>query len=367
MASFAKPGGTPDIVPFKSDGKLSAEEKEVRYQNLLDEAAETNMSDLESCGCVGLGCDSEQRPVLMFIPKLGFTRVDKTDATLRRMLLLFIKTADAVVKQPFSICYAHTTLSILSQMPLVHRYYKMLPRPYKKNLQKLYVLQPTQIIRVFFEMGVRWFVSEKFYRKLIFIDSIYNFQRQVPPVLCQVPHALIKLEDDDNGLKGTGVVAPLAASFDPALSTTRLIHQCCEYIRYKGLTRKGIFRISGDEVALTVVKSRVQQTSYKHDVDNTSVIIGEESGVFVYEAALAASASGSSSGSSSSSAIGGAFFYKGEAGEDGAGRSKPSSSEKDKDKAAVISAVVVTCVDTTAQVLKMLLRSLPEPLIPYDW
>jgi len=339
----SSPGAFADIVPFKSDSSATAEEKELRYQSLLDEASETNMADLERCGCVGLGTDANTNtPVLMFIPKLGFARVDKSDATLRRMLLLFIKTADAVVKQPFSICYAHTTLSILSQMPLVHKYYKMLPRAYKKNLQKLYVLQPTQIIRVFFEMGVRWFVSEKFYRKLNFIDCISNFQRLVPPMMCQLPHGLLKSEDDDSGMKGSGVVTPLIASFDATLSTTRLIHQCCEYIRKNGLERKGIFRVSGDEVALILVKTRVQQVSYKYDVDST-VIIGESG---ADAGAAAAGASGKLS----------VISEKSPSGKSG-GTVSPTS----------LSTVVITCVDTTAQVLKMLLRSLPEPLIPFEW
>ena len=341
-----------DIVAFKSDSRNTAEEKELRYQSLLDEASEADMADLERSGCVGVGADRDGGAVLMFIPKLGFARADKSDATLRRMLLLFIKTADAVVKQPFSICYAHTSLSILSQMPLVHKYYKMLPRVYKKNLQKLYVLQPTQIIRVFFEMGVRWFVSEKFYRKLIFVDSISEFQRKhVPPVRCQLPHALIKLEDDEAGLKGSGVVAPLSASFDRSLSTTRLIHQCCEYIRQRGLQRKGIFRVSGDEVALILVKTRVQHASYRTDVDST-VVIGDalsldEFGVFSTKESASTHGLGGGGGGVAGTGAG--------AGAEGAASGVAKST------------VVITCVDTTAQVLKMLLRSLPEPLVPFDW
>lgn len=332
MSSFSADGSTPpEVVPFKSDSSLTAEEKETRYQNILDEAMETDMADLERSGCVGVGADNNNQPVLMFIPKLGFARTDKSDATLRRMLLLFIKTADSIVKQPYSICYAHTSLSILSQQPIVYRYYKMLPRAYKKNLQKLYVLQPTQIIRLFFEMGVRWFISEKFYRKLNFVDSIADYQSFVSPILCQLPHALIKSEDDEIGLKGSGFVAPLELSFDPELSTTRLIHKCCEYLRMYGLQRKGIFRVSGDEVALTLVKTRVQALGYA--AASNTVVIGYDD---------------------PDSSLASTFLSS-------------KSNKNDRCGTNITSCVVVNDVDTVAQVLKMLLRSLPVPLVPFDW
>ena len=350
MASFDPPGSVPDGTPaapftgdaFKTDARGTAEDKEMRYHSILEEAAETEMADLERSGCVSVGLDSiRQEPVLMFIPSLGFARADKSDATLRRMLLLFIRTADSIVKQSFSICYAHTSLSILSQQPLVYRYYKMLPRAYKKNLQKLYVLHPTQLIRVFFEMGVRWFISDKFYRKLFFVDNIANLQRIVPPALCPLPHALIKQEDDETGRKPGGTVLPLPMSFDASLGTTKLIHQCCEYIRQHGLQRKGIFRISGDEVALILVKTRVQATSYRAATDRT-VIIG---------------ATGDNEALPPQSEKGGLAESAGSARNNGvAGGGNPG-----------LGSVVVTCVDTVAQVLKMLLRSLPEPLVPFDW
>ena len=138
--------------------------------------------DLERSQCIMTGMTSNGVPILAFIPLLGFeklncvTQEDK-DRTLKRMLLLFIKSADKIVQRGYILVFAYTALSILSQIPLVYKYYKMLPRSYKKNVRKLIVLHPAYLIRSFFEVGVRWFVKSKFYRKLHFLDSVVEVQK----------------------------------------------------------------------------------------------------------------------------------------------------------------------------------------------
>jgi hypothetical protein len=47
--------------------------------------------------------DDNGIPIIVFIPRIGFGYKDKSEDLLRQMLLLFVKTADAVVDKPYSI------------------------------------------------------------------------------------------------------------------------------------------------------------------------------------------------------------------------------------------------------------------------
>jgi hypothetical protein len=267
---------------------------------------------------------------------LGFEKLNTTteadkDKVLRRMLLMFIKEADEVVGNNFILVYVHTSLSILSQQPIIYKYYKMLPRSYKKNVQKLLVLHPTFLIRSFFEVGVRWFVKEKFYKKLTFVDSIVGVQNIIGATGTCLPASLIKYEladkeakasggkrasgDDDDNTNVVGKVA-LEELYDKDLGTTTLMHRCCQYMeRNEALSMQGLFRISGDNDAIGVIRTIIT-TSADPEAMNTILFQGQ-----------------------------------GEAG------------GEDQDEWAYLT---ISDVHSAASALKVSLRMLPQPLVTFD-
>ena len=119
----------------------------------LKEAEESNLNDVAFSNCVQQFQDQSGRPVIVFIPKLALEKLKhlSEEVVVRRMLLLFIRQADAIVQQHYSLVYCHTSVSLLSQRALILEYYHILPRRYKKNLQALLVIHPHWTIRVFFE------------------------------------------------------------------------------------------------------------------------------------------------------------------------------------------------------------------------
>mmetsp|Transcript_5552 Transcript_5552/g.8449 ORF Transcript_5552/g.8449 Transcript_5552/m.8449 type:complete len:453 (+) Transcript_5552:9-1367(+) len=287
------------------------------YIRLISEARGEGLSDLESCGCVCSGSDGEGRPVLVLAPKLGLVTGQRMNAQLRRIAQLFVREADRLVSGPYSLVYCHTHLSVLSQQSVVYEFYKILPRKYKKNLSKLYIVHPTMMIRLFFDVGVRWFISEKFYRKLTFVNSIASLQSYIPPVRTKLPPSLLHMEDSAMGVVAAPFMPPLSQSFDPTLGTTRMIHKCVTYLRETGSVRsQGLFRLAGDQMQENLVKVRLYGANYDPDAEAT-VCIGLQ-------------------------------------------ESAPGYSKDQK-----MSTVVVTDPDTVSSLLKMFLRDLPEPLITY--
>ena len=332
------------------------------YKKLLADARAADDADLERYLCVIQGISKDGVPILLFAPRLGFANdinlpQAQKDRELKRMLLHFIKKANSVVTGRYIMIYAHTPLTILSQQPIIYKYYKMLPREYKKNLLHLYIVHGNFLMRSFFEIGVRWFVSDKFYKKLHFIPSIAELQRIVGVCGLALPPLFVQNEDDENdfmtekaidiakkaqvkacakagaGSAAAAVKINTAASikdtFVPALGTTRLIDRCCTYIRNspEGLKKLGLFRLSGDNNMLSAARRRLASGNVDH---MQCIYIGTDDPAF--QEGSAASARDMSPSTPSSSFV-------------------PSS-------------ILVTDVDTVTNILKVSLRMLGDPIIP---
>ena len=279
------------------------------------------------------------------------------------MLLLLLKTINELVHDsPFSIVYGYAPMSILNQQPIIYKYWKMLPRKYKKNLAKLYVIHPQLGIKMFFELS-RVFVSQKFYQKLLYLDYISDFQALIPPTLLALPSSYIRFEDSERGWKPIGVMPPLARSFDNALGTTKLIADCCSFIRLYGLKRKGLFRIAGDESLLSLVKTRLYNT-----VDGTScVIIGEDRDSRRESCSSFASYSRVNSHSSATSTVSATYgSMSSTISNMTSALSTGKKAGKNSSNIQKISTILIQDIDTVAQTLKLSIRDLPEPLITAD-
>jgi hypothetical protein len=243
---------------FGGSSKKSEDGDDTVYLHHLKQAQDADLSFVENSGCVTQGRSESGYPVLAFFPSIGFGFRDKSEELLRQMLLLFIKTADAVVSQPYSIVYAHASVSWANQQPVIYDYYKILPRKYKKNLLKIYVMHPQSSVKMFFEL-TKMFLSPKFYDKLQFVETVAEFQTIIPPTSIQLPYSFMQAEDDSRGLKPSGVVVPLLVDFDPNAGTTSIMYRCVKFLReHEGLSRKGLFRIPGNETLLSLVRTRLQ-------------------------------------------------------------------------------------------------------------
>ena len=201
------------------------------YAAHLKEALETDLLQTELSGCVTQGTDEQGIPIILCIPRIDFDNKNTVnDVQLRRILLLLIKTADAVVKSRYSIVYCHDGAQYwLNRQPIVFRFYKLLHRCYKRNLDKMYIVHPNVGIKMFFEFS-RVFLSKKFYDKLHYVEHIVDFQRIVSPLLLSFPEQYLGLEDEELALSHCGAMAPLGETFDPELGATKLIVHCVRWV-----------------------------------------------------------------------------------------------------------------------------------------
>lgn len=193
------------------------------YYSHLENANEEDFKELERTKCVSLAKDRNGDNILIFIPKIGINSKSQSDIKtnskeiFRQILLCFIKLADTIVKEKYSIIYGHTNLSLLNQQPLVYKYYKMLPRKYKKNLVSMHILHAQIGIKTFFEVS-RVFISHKFYNKLQYHNSIIDLQDILSIEDLQLPAPLHLLDDQMRGFAATGTVNISIIILHPYLS-----------------------------------------------------------------------------------------------------------------------------------------------------
>ena len=216
-------------------------------------------------------------------------------------------------------------------------------------------------------------------------------------------------------MKYTTALPTLVEMYVPQLHTTKLLADCVHYLReHGGFSRVGLFRIPGDENLLNLVKVRMQKkfSSYSSQTPedvasnaNTSSSTSSNANPVVFDKLIIGSSqadgsSGSGSGSDEDDLIGSdnandLSLYPEEA---KSSKSAPTPRRKVSSASIVfdddfllnkranahhqnkfmsypppmtsmsansLATIVVTDLDTVAQILKFSLRDLPEPIITF--
>lgn len=248
-----------NLDDFSRESSIIENIDQFEYSSLLEEANSSSYPDLENSHCVQLGYDpSSSHPIILLIPELGLNKIQPMTLQLHRLVLYFLKMIQHIVIHRYILIYCHTPLSILSQTTLIQQFHKILPTSHRKNISKLIVLHPTFMIKLFFDTAGSWFLSKKFYRKLVFYETIRDFQLHNPSFQIQFPSTFHRNEDHNLGYKPASYLPPLQRFFVKSLGTTKLLYRCIEYLRkINGSQSKGLFRIAGDRVIEDLVKTRL--------------------------------------------------------------------------------------------------------------
>ena len=148
-----------------------------------------------------------------FLPKGA---ENASDESLQRLLEYFIKEMNQVVQKPFVIVYCHTGFSWFSgkYFKWLRNVYGTISRPYKKNLQNLYIVHPTMSMRSFF-FFCRPFISVKFWRKLQYCDNVTELMNKIAPIKIRLPDFV----RDYDSTKGLSVPKQLGELFGIPLTT----------------------------------------------------------------------------------------------------------------------------------------------------
>lgn len=229
------------------------------YDALLREAERADLSRVSSYDeCVPLGHDSQNNPVIGFVPTLNsLYSHDQFDQGIRLMYLMFVKTAHPIVTRgPFSLAYSDRNNKW--GKPIIFDYYAILPESAKRNLVALYIINPTPGARLQ-HTYIKLFKSRDFNQKLVFPPSIADFQKLISPTRMLLPYHFLYYDDIERGYSSSGVCVPLHVDYLHKVRTTSVVHACTTFLRSSGgLKRVGLFRVAGNDNQLSLVKTRLQ-------------------------------------------------------------------------------------------------------------
>ncbi|CAB3365893.1 rho GTPase-activating protein 1 [Cloeon dipterum] len=228
-----------------------------------------------------------------------------------RFLRYLMATLDQFVEEDYSLVYFHYGLTGKNKPPMswLWQAYKAFDRKYKKNLKALYLVHPTNFIRVIWQL-FKAVISAKFGRKIMYVNYLHELrqhlhfdQLHIPqPVLEHDERLMAKLRPSQKpqvSLPETHQASATSSSvFHAQLPTQQfgvslqfirdhspadddfippVVRQCVEFLSQPdALETEGIFRRSASTVLVREIKSQCNmghKPDFNGDVHMAAVLL----------------------------------------------------------------------------------------------
>jgi len=150
-----------------------------------------------------------------------------------RFLRYLMQTLDAYVDMDYCLVYFHHGLTSKNKPPLRWLWdaYKLLDRRYKKNLKTLFLVHPTNFIRVVWNF-FKPMISVKFGRKVQYVNYLHELAQSM--ALEQIPIPKPVIENDKKMVKRwkpSGALKASTSTFQVAKLPTQQFGASLEWIR----------------------------------------------------------------------------------------------------------------------------------------
>lgn len=204
----------------------------------------------------------------------------KTELDHARLLEYMRHTLDQYVENDYIIVYFHHGMTSKNKPKLswMVQVYRELDRKYKKNLKALYLVHPTNFIRILWSI-FRPFISVKFGRKMMYINYLHELkehlhfdQLKVPPMVLSYDAKLVAAHKPKYPYSDTRSVnnsaLPKTQQFGVTLYYIKentghtippVVQETVEYLRLHALDTEGIFRRTANAAVL-------RQTQHKFNL-----------------------------------------------------------------------------------------------------
>ncbi|XP_025099861.1 rho GTPase-activating protein 8-like isoform X3 [Pomacea canaliculata] len=158
-----------------------------------DEEEQSEFGDVEKYGIVEVaGDDLYGRKVIVF----SACKLPSNKSFDHQRLLQYIKhTLDKYVEQDYVLVYFHFGLNSRNKPKLswLLQAYREFDRKYKKNLKTLYLVHPTNFIKILWNI-FRPFISVKFGKKLMYVNYLVELKNHLPFDQLTVPQPVLEFD-----------------------------------------------------------------------------------------------------------------------------------------------------------------------------
>jgi len=235
-------------------------EMEQEYARYMERASKEDFSDLQKHKMVyNSGKDLYSRPILVIVGSL----VPAKTVDLDRLLLFFIWTLDPFVSQDYVLIYVHTHFSSenMPKFNWLRKCYSIFSRKYKKNLKELFIVQPTNLVKTTMKF-FKPFISNKFWRKLHYINDIKALYQFMSPQQVQLPIELNASSIDTKSEKptkgeifGEHLQIVMEHPMNINESMPLIVSNAIRYLTINGPKTEGVFRLCGKLQRLEDIKA----------------------------------------------------------------------------------------------------------------
>ncbi|CAG9558476.1 unnamed protein product [Danaus chrysippus] len=231
------------------------------------------------------------------------------------LLRYLVCTLDKYVEQDYSVVYFHYGLTSKNKPPLswLWKAYKAFERKYKKNLKALYLVHPTNFIRIVWQM-LKPAISVKFGRKMMYVNYLHELQQYLDLDKLCIPEQVLEYDklllsknprvaemarqkaersamsqEEARALPEPSSSAPKTQQFGVSLQFIRennsnmvdsippIVRDCVEFLsRPEILETEGLFRRSANIVAVKEIQSacnRGEPVCFRDDPTNAAVLL----------------------------------------------------------------------------------------------
>eukprot|EP00004_Rigifila_ramosa_P003215 TRINITY_DN13397_c0_g1_i1.p1 TRINITY_DN13397_c0_g1~~TRINITY_DN13397_c0_g1_i1.p1 ORF type:complete len:792 (-),score=144.29 TRINITY_DN13397_c0_g1_i1:1-2127(-) len=254
-ASSSSAAGVLSTLPLADEPTEDASEplnpeSEAEYLAYHKEALESDLSDMADANFIYCSSsDNSGRPVVVLVAARLPARGD-----FRRVFLQIIKTMDSVVIRDYTLVFCCANMSAANRPSItwLKSMHKIIGRKYRKNMKMLFLVHPSAFLKGFVSC-FRPFVSQKFWRKLQYIDNLSQFSGFMNLNAVHLPELVYDFDNKNlpphQHIKSPHAVfgVPLVELFTrsgkmPLIATTTIQHlyDNCTHI-------EGLFRIAGSQ------------------------------------------------------------------------------------------------------------------------
>ncbi|XP_011495256.1 PREDICTED: rho GTPase-activating protein 1 isoform X2 [Ceratosolen solmsi marchali] len=244
-------------------------------------ADEEDYQDISRLGIVEVvGDDSAGRKVIV-VSACKLPPVSKEVFNHAKLLRYLTHTLDTFVEQDYSLVYFHHGLTSKNKPPLswLWQAYKAFDRKYKKNLKALYLVHPTNFIRIVWQI-FKPAISAKFGRKMMYVNYLDELAQYINLDQLIIPQQVID-HDEQLMLKNKKNIStsPPPSSISTPVGTTQfgaslqfikennrgdpvppIVRQCVEFLDTPdAIETEGIFRRSANVTVIKELQSKCNQ------------------------------------------------------------------------------------------------------------
>jgi len=189
---------SPDDVRAKEEAakpkkELEREAEDRKYRSYLRKAQDEDLRDMAALNFIyQSGVDNLGRPVVVFVASQLPADSPKK---LEKVLLYMIRTLDPIVNQDYNVIYFHGNVTAQNKPPFgwLKECYGIFNRKYKKNMKRLFIVHPNFWVKLLLYF-VQPFVSKKFWRKMQYVQRLFDLYEWFDPKTLLVPEHIRKYD-----------------------------------------------------------------------------------------------------------------------------------------------------------------------------